>query len=1361
MLTLVLIAAAALLYGPLAAAGQEDGWFDRAPAVPITAAVLGTHAPYFRTVNTIYRDVAPAAHDDAGVRSLGFDKRGGALLCPAAFTAGNEIVFTWRFAGEGKAYQHISADLGLVAASDRAEKDKPRLSFTHRPGDPFVRWHLGRLPGLPERGRSGAYRLRAIEQAPLGWPDIQRQLLEHELAAIPAASEVWFTARIAHHGDRIRFSFQDRLIAERPWDEAQRAGQFRIVLSGDVRLHSLRVLPLADTGRFECVRLGTYRNSAELAGQRLRPDSLPAAGQVTRVNNVPFCFAGPDAAGRDHVDIGVSWFRTGALAGHFPSNRGGVGGRWQGALSPSRTRLQFRVPNGRYQVLHAIAASDDAKDAFRGLSVQFYRPGAGFPFHRQAVVPAFAEKNAPGALAVVTERGRTRYLHHIQIPLNPGDFSAFSDRDAVEFELTKDISLFRAYPDPFHYSYHQAGLPSAAHVYAVTLERAPFEAALKTDGFYHVWTAPKRPAYTLLLHNTAAQMKTFTLSWQATAFEQAPPEPRSQAVKLGPGQKRSVPIRPAVKRHGHYDLTVSVSDDVTNWTESRSFVWLAKDTRTRGGWQRGDGPIWGFWNWRGGHGTPSGADQSQIMAMAGCESRSGSLHHAKDDEKAVARKWKMTTFKHFYGGDHYVTNDLRKSLKTAPEAEAVATMIEKLKKFETPATDITRPEIISFFPEPHIGSFTHSNVPMFSGREPYVMTESEQEKFQEYLDAFVIGARAVKKHFPQAKAMLPHGDPTFCVPFVRHSQEARELMDGITVDIPVFERLPEHQLHQVVLHRMYICRDELNKAGLTDPLLPMYEGPCLPDHEGALSQRALADQTVRCSLILIGYGVVRQLGGQSPFQCSNYWGEQHYGGGLFNPLPVAAPKPVYAAFATMTRHLNRAEFDGWSDTGSRSTYAMRFKHVKTGKYIHVLWCIRGTRMLSADIPPGGRPVAYDLMDNVVAAPVRKGRAEIAVSSSPVFVHGLGRSLSAELGKAVHDDAGPGPHAQRISRLVNWHLTPERDVRYETNSAWHIQRSFGEMSTGIRPVPEAYGRMALSLTLNETSNEPRLMPFYRILRPARPVRVPGKASHLGLWVKASSDWGRVIYFVVDAKGEKWMSVGKREQWNADDTHNRSVFCFDGWRYLTFEMPASSPYDQFREAGTTWWGNNDGPGDGVVDLPLTLEKIAVERRTHVLYVNEAQPASPEAVLFGDLFAEYAQAEDASAELSAQSRLQMPVPDSLPALGNPLTELRRSGVGIGPTITAVRHPDHHADGTQCHVDFTVQADDQSVYDVWVSPYRDGRGAMKLGRGWKGAGDRVRGLRPETDFYAFVVRVKEDGKTSKPGPPFHIRLKDNFAMK
>src|SRR6185437_8083623 len=277
-------------------------------------------------------------------------------------------------------------------------------------------------------------------------------------------------------------------------------------------------------------------------------------------------------------------------------------------------------------------------------------------------------------------------------------------------------------------------------------------------------------------------------------------------------------------------------------------------------------------------------------------------------------------------------------------------------------------------------------------------------------------------------------------------------------------------------------------------------------------------------------------------------------------------------------------------------------------------------------------------------------------------------------------------------------------------------------------------------------------------PKAPITIPGNASHLGLWVHAASDWGRVVYVLRDAKGEKWISVGTKEEWNNDDIHCWSAFCFDGWRYLKFQLPSSLPYDSFREHGTSWWGSYGG--DGIVDLPLQLEKVIIERRPKVIYGNDLVDARPDDVLLGDLYAEYASNNDQSDETVRLSKLRMPISHDVPPLGNPIADLEQSGVGAATQVLKVTDPVSEYDGTRCHVHFDPIPGAKS-YEVWVSPYADGRGAIQLGKAWKESGQLLQGLRPDIEFYLFVTYTDKDGKISKPSAPLAFKLKDRFGYK
>ena len=202
----------------------------------------------------------------------------------------------------------------------------------------------------------------------------------------------------------------------------------------------------------------------------------------------------------------------------------------------------------------------------------------------------------------------------------------------------------------------------------------------------------------------------------------------------------------------------------------------------------------------------------------------------------------------------------------------------------------------------------------------------------------------------------------------------------------------------------------------------------------------------------------------------------------------------------------------------------------------------------------------------------------------------------------------------------------------------------------------------------------------------------------------------------------------------------------------------PYDSYREHGTSWWGSYGG--DGVVDLPLQLEKVLVERRPKVIYGADLVAARPDDVLLADLHAEYATAADRTEEAVRLSKLRMPIPPDAPALGNPIAELAASGVGAPTKAIEVTDPTYAFDGTRCHVHFQPVAGAKG-YDVWVSPYPDGRGAIQLATGWKESGQLMQGLRPDIDFYLFVLYTDPEGKLSKPSAPLQFKLKDRFGYK
>jgi hypothetical protein len=487
------------------------------------------------------------------------------------------------------------------------------------------------------------------------------------------------------------------------------------------------------------------------------------------------------------------------------------------------------------------------------------------------------------------------------------------------------------------------------------------------------------------------------------------------------------------------------------------------------------------------------------------------------------------------------------------------------------------------------------------------------------------------------KLALPWGIPSFPIAYLRHSKEVTELMDGPAVDLILFERIPEMQMHQVTYaSTMWQLKQEWLKAGKKWPSLMSVEGVCSSPGgvPGALTFDQEADHTIRGALILAVYNVTQQLGWPTPFRCASHWGETHYGSGMTERQPLLSPKPFYSAYATMTRQLNRMNFVKAIPTGSTSVFCLQFKHYKTGELLHVLWTLRGRRNVSLVVKDQAGTV-YDSLDNEVQLFPSEGSAKnLLLTTSPCYVRGLKGDAEFRLDAPDHSDSKPETHALKVANFGDgtWRQSTDRDEDYENVHLEFVKKFPGKMS--IRPVEKG---KALAVHLEKQDTERKTMPFYTTLVPPKPITIAGKASHLGLWVRAASDWGRMVYCLRDANGERWLSVGKKGEWNTDDVHCWSAFNFDGWRYLRFEMPGNQPWDCYRDMGTSFWGYY-GKGDGIVDLPLTLEKIIVERRTHVIYLDELKPANPEDVLLGDLHAEYETPADKTDETVRLSRLRM---------------------------------------------------------------------------------------------------------------------------
>lgn len=1134
-----------------------------------------------------------------------------------------------------------------------------------------------------------------------------------------------FRLAIEWRDGRLRYMVDGRTLAvSTPTQDI--AGR-RVTLSApkEVRTGELQVENVAESGgRYLPIDISHRFNATPLAGVE--------AAVSACVDGVPFERGAYARHGADHLDVGGSWLMEGTLSGYEEPKSGSFGGRWAGARLDSPTRFQFRVPQAPVKALHLLAVSDGSKDAVSHVTAVFYKPSAGFPeAFRSPAVPADGK------------------LHHVVIPVDPGTLARFADQDFLEVELTKDLSVYAMYPDPCYHTLHQAGLPSSVRVYAMTAEMAAFEVSAVPQRRGSLFTEGETPSFRVGVKNLRGAACTAEVAFATAPYGGASPERTiRRRIALKPFSTGEVQVEIPVKCFGWHAGALTVTCAGETYRQERPFLFIRRRPLAPRPFDAAGGFMFGFWNWRGAHGTPDAVAECDIMGRMGFEAMP-LVPDLKDPALAramakspIRERWSLSRSQPSHGMSDLAKaqSDLRRRWD-AVLADTAGGLRENI--------------LTCCFAEPNgIGPemFTPSE---FFGETPPPPGTGGEVKFTNYLAQAELAYRIAREKHPDVKFLMPWGDPLFAIPMMRASETLRRGVDGVGVDIGYFDRLPEMQIHQIALHRLHLFKTLWRELRNDEPLMVSVEGPCIAGvGPGRMTPREQMDHTVRAALLLAGYGVRHQFAFSSVADSADYWGEQHYGAGAWTRLPELNPYPLAAAQATVIRHLRTMRFVGEVELPSTSAYALAFEDVKTGRRILAAWTLRGTRALHVAAGVQRSATVYDLMDN--ARPVKadaSGRIDVTLSASPVFIYGLPEGSAFSLGTPDHSDAVLAPHAKKLAdaRIAFIASRPDRDETYLKNFPQSIRRTPVKMNLKMQGDD-------LAVSLPSGAECPPLMPFTSALLPAEPIKIPGKAKSLAFEVEAASDWGRLVVVAVDAKGERWYSSGTPGEWNCDDPRSESAFCFDGRRLVRLPLPSNAPYDRFREEGSTTWGAEKGTGDGTVDLPLTIEKVFVERRRAVIVVNRPRTAADASVLLGGIWAEYAAPQDMTEEAIRLDALRLAPPPEGLAPVNPIAAAATEGTLAPVRILSVEPPEQERDGRQAVVSFEADAQG-AVYDVWVSAYRDGREAIRLAKGAKSSPVRIRRLRPDTDLYAFVIRREGEG-VSRPSEPFCFRLKAEFAQ-
>jgi hypothetical protein len=504
-------------------------------------------------------------------------------------------------------------------------------------------------------------------------------------------------------------------------------------------------------------------------------------------------------------------------------------------------------------------------------------------------------------------------------------------------------------------------------------------------------------------------------------------------------------------------------------------------------------------------------------------------------------------------------------------------------------------------------------------------------------DDAAAGAAAVRQEHPEAKLAFGNGPLPTKEEFLRHKFPAA-LFDSAGNECAALGHLPESQPPDWIGNNasLWMDRQMLDAYGYKDKPVTQCHEVCYPStNPGNLDYRTQADYFVRHAMHSLAWGVpafrpgvLMDVGGNYRY---SHWGSS----GFCHTYPEMNVKPAFVAFATMTLVLDGAKFARVVRTTSASLYVEEFDKADDGSRVFVIWTLRGTRPVGLKLEGAGPWNLIDGQANETALKAEGGKYSVTASSSPVYVVGKGTLAAVEMGPPQYADKPEGKVTvmSPLASLEGWSVENGRSPELEYYDFMTPRRK-GDFL--FEAVPQFDGKTgALRVTPKPVANGKDTMSMYAVLAHKSGLPLPGTPTEIGLWVNGNSGWGRVIFDLMDASGQRWVSIGAPAKddpatilpkgildqfpspalsdWSTDDPWGVSRINFDGWRYVGFPMPGNYPGEGYAwPANSNWRWDKDGK----VHYPLTLKKLVVELNEKVLQVKTFAPVARPEIYLKDL-------------------------------------------------------------------------------------------------------------------------------------------------
>lgn len=718
------------------------------------------------------------------------------------------------------------------------------------------------------------------------------------------------------------------------------------------------------------------------------------------------------------------------------------------------------------------------------------------------------------------------------------------------------------------------GAPSAANIFAVTLEKAPAELRLTQTLPGNVFHNDDIARTDLAV--SARQAGRYTVGWTIRDVAGRVVRKDKETFSLAAGKSARRSINLAMPEIGYYSLSLELSDDSGTriLSHEAAFALLGQDTR-----QAGYESPYSIW-WYGG----AGLTEKDIQIAGPLHLKAGlrktTYHDYTEQEMAP---WKMTraSFGWLFRGDVMSKDGV---LSEEAKARAAKTIDEGL---------VSHPHCdnVLIFHESHANTMPVE----LAGIEP-TFTPEEEGKLRDKARLGNLSAEFFRQRYPQLKVIFGNSSGTarITADLLRYGFNPGNI-DYVGIESPSQTFIPESISEHNIL-AAWMVRAIGRQQGRELPLTGCYEFTYRLNR--VLGKPKQAEYYVRDILLSHAYGFAHIGPGTLSDPGGSYFNSGYGGNGLLERFPLLYPKPSYVAVATATKVLDKVRLRRVVPSGSLTVYVLEFDRLRQpGDIAYALWTPRGEAVVNFEFPKETEVRVIDLYGREKTLRTRKGSVSVTTSTAATYLVCAAPAGQVTLGERRFPLDVPPPGFQpaaRMDRLEDW-----QQVADETLAGDFAQRG----NFALRQVDDPERGPCLEVELAPAPGLKELVAEYTTLQLKTPVEVPGEPHTIGVWVKGNSNWGRILFEITDKENRVWLSSGSWRDWGGDLSVN-----FDGWCFLRFHIDESRSPVKNVSPGRQWRCLSAASGPWPPAYPIKITGLHVNMHHQAIDPVEMRDVVP---------------------------------------------------------------------------------------------------------------------------------------------------------